>query len=67
VSDEKEMELEDYREALRAFDRAIELGMDNAYVWLYKAGCCAKLGRFEEAEECLMKAFELAPDLKYRF
>lgn len=49
-------EQEKYEEAIKCYDRAIEIDPDLAYVWHSKALALDKLGRDEEAQKCFDKA-----------
>ena len=56
-----------YEEALKAYDKAIELNPDYADAWVFKGAALDELGRYEEGryEEALKaydKAIELKPD-----
>ena len=50
-----------YEEALKAYDKAIELNPKDADVWLGKAVALLELGRYEEALKALDKLIELNP------
>jgi tetratricopeptide (TPR) repeat protein len=48
-------------EAIRCFDKAIELDPQDARAWNNKGNCLRLLGRHEEAIRCFDKAIELDP------
>ncbi len=50
------------REALKCFDRALELKPDDAVAWSNKGAALRKLGRPQEALECYDRAIGLNPD-----
>ncbi len=52
-------ELDKGEEALKAFEKAIELDPDNAEAWCGKGGALIQLGRYEEASKAVKKANEL--------
>jgi len=54
--------LERWDEALASFDKAIELGPNNAPAWRYKGVALDELGRHEEALISFDKALELDPN-----
>ena len=55
-------ELGKYEEALRAFDKAIELKPDYPLAWYNKGLTLGELGKYEEALRAYDKAIELKPD-----
>lgn len=55
-------ELGCYEEALKAYDKAIELNPNNALAWNNKAGVLSVLNRHEEAIKVYDKAIESKPD-----
>jgi len=54
--------MEQYNEALQAFDRATSLDPGRWDVWGMKAGSFAKTGKFDEAIISINKGVELAPN-----
>lgn len=50
-----------FEDAIRCYDKAIELDSLLAPNWYNKENCLNKLGRFEEAVRCCDKAIELDP------
>ena len=50
-----------YEEALKAYDKAIELKPDFSVAWNNKAFSFSSLGRYEEALNAYDKAIELKP------
>ena len=51
-----------YREAIVAFDKALEIDSKLSYVWNDRGICYRELGEFEEALKSFLRAVELAPD-----
>jgi PAS domain S-box-containing protein len=51
-----------YREAIAAFDKALEIDNNLVFVWNDRGICYRELGEFEEALKSFMRAVELAPD-----
>jgi len=51
-----------YREAIAAFDKALEIDGKLFYVWNDRGICYRELGEFEEAFKSFLTAMELAPD-----
>jgi Flp pilus assembly protein TadD len=51
-----------YREAIVAFDKALEIDGELSYVWNDRGICYRELGEFEEALKSFLRAMELAPD-----
>jgi tetratricopeptide (TPR) repeat protein len=51
-----------YREAIAAFDRAIEIDSRLAYVWNDRGICFRELGEYDEALKSFLRAVELEPD-----
>jgi len=54
--------LKRYNEALKCFDKAIQLEPNNAVYWLNKGVALRNLGRSEEALQCYDKVIQLKPD-----
>ena len=54
-------EPERYDEALKAFDRAIDIDPDEGYAWYNKGSALKNLQIYEKAQACCDKAPELAP------
>ena len=52
-----------YEEALKAYDKAIELNPNDAVTWCNKGVVLRVFGRYEEALKAYDKAIELKPDL----
>ncbi len=50
---------EKFEEALECFDEAISIDRTNPDFWTWKSFALKKLGRHEEAEQCLVKAKKL--------
>jgi CheY-like chemotaxis protein len=50
------------REAIAAFDKALEIDSNLSYVWNDRGICYRELGEFEEALKSFLRAVELAPD-----
>lgn len=57
--------IEDYEEAIRYFDKAVQLDPNNALAWISKANALIESGSEEEAIECFDKASKI--DSKYDF
>jgi|SoiMethySBSTD1v2_1073268.scaffolds.fasta_scaffold61588_4 tetratricopeptide (TPR) repeat protein len=57
--------IEDYEEAIRYFDKAVQLDPNNAMAWVSKANALIESGSEEEARECFDKASKIDP--KYDF
>jgi Flp pilus assembly protein TadD len=43
--------LDNFKEALASFEKALQLAPDSAYVWALKGNCLEKLGRIKEAKK----------------
>jgi len=50
-----------YEEAIRCFDRAIEIDPNLAYVWNDRGLCLKEMGKFDDAQKSFERALELAP------
>lgn len=57
--------IEDYEEAIRCFDKAVQLDPNNALAWISKANALIEYGNEEEARKCLDRAKKIDP--KYDF
>jgi tetratricopeptide (TPR) repeat protein len=57
--------IEDYEEAIRCFDKAVQLDPNNALAWISKANALIESGNEEEARKCFAKASKI--DSKYNF
>jgi tetratricopeptide (TPR) repeat protein len=57
--------IEDYEEAIKCFDKAIQIDPNNALAWISKANALIECGNGEEAKSCLDKANKI--DSKYDF
>jgi tetratricopeptide (TPR) repeat protein len=57
--------IEDYEEAIKCFDKAVELDPNNALVWISKANALTECGNDVEARKCLEVAAKIEP--KYDF
>jgi tetratricopeptide (TPR) repeat protein len=57
--------IEDYEEAIKCFDKAVQLDPNNALAWISKANALIESGSEEEAIECFDKASKI--DSKYDF
>jgi DNA-binding response OmpR family regulator len=51
-----------YRDAIAAFDKALEIDTTLSFVWNDRGICYRELGEFEEALKSFLRAVELAPD-----
>jgi tetratricopeptide (TPR) repeat protein len=52
----------EYGEAIKSYEKAIELKPDYAAAWNNKGSALGDLGRYEEAIACLDKAIEIEPN-----
>jgi len=50
-----------YEEAIRCFDRAIEIDPNLAYVWNDRGLCLKEMGKFDDAQKSFERALELSP------
>jgi tetratricopeptide (TPR) repeat protein len=57
--------VEDYEEAIRYFDKAVQLDPNNALAWISKANALIEYGNEEEASECLERAKKIDPKYGY--
>jgi tetratricopeptide (TPR) repeat protein len=57
--------IEDYEEAIKCFDRAVQIDPNNVLAWISKANALIEYGNGEEAKKCLDKASKI--DSKYDF
>jgi tetratricopeptide (TPR) repeat protein len=57
--------IEDYEEAIKCFDRAVQIDPNNVLAWISKANALIEYGNEEEAKKCLDKASKI--DSKYDF
>jgi tetratricopeptide (TPR) repeat protein len=57
--------IEDYEEAIRYFDKAVQLDPNNALAWISKANALTEYGNDEEARKCLERAKKLDPKYDY--
>jgi tetratricopeptide (TPR) repeat protein len=57
--------IEDYEEAIRCFDKAVQLDPNNALAWISKANALIEYGDEKEARKCLDTAKKIDP--KYDF
>ena len=53
--------IEDYKEASKYFDKAIESDPNNLLAWISKANALIELGNEEEAKVCVEKVREIDP------
>jgi len=53
--------IEDYEEAIRYFDKAIQLDPSNALAWIGKANALTESGNEGEARKCFDKASKINP------
>jgi tetratricopeptide (TPR) repeat protein len=56
---------EEYKEAIRTFDKVIEINPDEYSAWFYKGYILQKLERYEEAVESYTRSIKIKPDLHY--
>ena len=57
--------IEDYEEAIKCFDKAVQLDPNNALAWISKANALTEYGNDVEARKCLEVAKKIDP--KYDF
>ena len=57
----KQLEDEDYIEALHSFEQAILLNQKDPDLWNLKGIALRSLGRYDEAIECFKKTLEIDP------
>jgi tetratricopeptide (TPR) repeat protein len=57
--------IEDYEEAIKCFDKAVQIDPNNALAWISKANALIEYGNGEEAKKCLDKARKI--DSKYDY
>lgn len=55
--------IEDYEEAIKCFDKAVQIDPNNVLAWISKANALTEYGNGEEAKKCLDKARKI--DSKY--
>ena len=53
-----------YEEAIKCYDKSLELDPNNAEAWNTKGLHLSELGKYEEAIKCYLKAIEIEPDNK---
>src|SRR5208337_742950 len=53
------MSSEKYNEAIKAFDKAIEINPKNSDAWYKKGNILSKLGKYDEAIKAYEKAIEI--------
>ena len=51
--------IEDYEEAIKCFDKAVQLDPNNVLAWISKANALIEYGNEEEARKCLDKASKI--------
>ena len=54
--------IEDYEEAAKYFDKAIQLDPNNILAWISKANALTELGNEEEAKACFDRVRTLNPN-----
>ena len=57
----KNLDNENYEDALSFFDQALELEPNNPDIWNMKGVALRSLGRYDEASECYNRSLELDP------
>jgi tetratricopeptide (TPR) repeat protein len=57
--------IEDYEEAIKCFDKAVQIDPSNVLAWISKANALIEYGNEEEARKCFDKASKI--DSKYDF
>jgi tetratricopeptide (TPR) repeat protein len=53
--------IEDYGEAIKYFDKAVQLDPNNALAWIGKANALIEYGNDKEARKCLDRAKRIDP------
>ena len=61
----KQLEDEQYEDALNSFERAISLNQNDPDLWNLMGIVLRSLGRYDEAVECFNKSLEIDPRDKY--
>ncbi len=56
------LNLGNYEEAIKCYDKAIEIEPNNAEAWNNKGIVLGRLSKYEEAIACYDKAIEIEPD-----
>ena len=54
--------IEDYEEASKYFDKAIQIDPNNILAWISKANALTELGNEEEAKACVDKVKAIDPN-----
>lgn len=57
--------LDKFGEAIKCYDKVIELNPNYSAMYGNKAGILCKINKYEEALKCYVKASELDPENKY--
>ena len=60
-SGKKNLDSENYVDAISFFDQALALKPDSPDIWNLKGIALRSLGRYDEASECYNKSLELDP------
>ena len=61
----KQLENEQYKDALNLFEKAISLNQNDPDLWNLMGTALRSLGRYNEAIECFNKSLEIDPRDKY--
>ena len=61
----KQLEDEQYEDALNSFERAISLNQNDPDLWNLKGIALRRLGRYNEAVDCFNKSLEIDPRDKH--
>jgi Flp pilus assembly protein TadD len=61
----KQLEDEQYEDALNSFERAISLNQNDPDLWNLMGIVLRSLGRYDEAVECFNKSLEIDPRDKH--
>lgn len=54
-----------YEEAIPHLTRMIELSVSNAKLWSNLSGCYTRIGKYKEAENCIVMAVQLDPNSRH--
>ena len=60
-ADKKNLDSENYVDAISFFDQALALKPNSPDIWNLKGVALRSLGRYDEASECYNKSLELDP------
>ena len=58
---------EEYEEAVSYFDRCLKFNDGLAYVWMFKSMALNELRKYRQANECVVRALEIDPEILVTF